>query len=56
MGAEDILITGSRGRKLAIIKRAGAEDILTKDPQKEYNSDSKESGLRGYTVQGLTDG
>ena len=45
-----------RGRKLATIRRSDAEDILNKGPQREGHGDNKESGRRGCTDQGLTEG
>ena len=36
----------------ATIKRASAEVILIKGPQREEKSDNNESGRMGYTVEG----
>ena len=46
----------SGGRERATIKRADAEVIQTKGPQREEQSDKKESECRGYPKEGPTEG
>ena len=41
-----------RGRRRATIKRADAEAIQIKGPQKEEKGDNKGTGCRGYTNHG----
>ena len=54
-----------RWREIATIKKAGAEDMLTKGqqseglikgPPREGRGDNKESGRRGYIDHGPADG
>ena len=40
------------GRRGAAIKRADAEAIQIKGPQREEKGDNKDHGRRGYTNQG----